>query len=806
MEREVKRYRKQLSLAEEDLNQYKIQLAEYMEKVKRRHMDEAMRDQLDKMQTLVETREKELRVMQEKLEEAQKTSPNSADEVQRLREQIEELEADLKESQHHLDQREEQIEDLEAKLRTAGGAQDAELDQKDEQIEAQAEEIEELKQEISILKTEREKSSHLQDALDAAKREHAAELDDLKTKADAAERAKREQLREFEGRLLSFTREKNAELEAIQQRLSSTEESKNSEIESLEARLKIAESQGDNQSRLAQQAAEDANNKLRMTTLEKQEEIERLLSELDDANGVRDEVDIIKRQHEDAQDEIERLEKELAKERDNTALLRKDLNLKDQETRTLRNTVQDRDATMSQVDRLQLVLEERTSRIAALQKTIDTQEASLMDLKDARSKLALIERQQHTTAQELSETQREIKDRDRQIGALRQTLKDRTAELEVLRSANDEPDSQLEGLQSIVRHRDHDLEDLRTKVNQQQANLDAVQRTADERLKSLTNLRAELSDTKQDLEDEIQVLETSLDEAEERIANLVKESQAAKDGQSKVEQLTRKMRLCEQEKERLEANIQELQNDQDIADSERISLNATIDKLRAELRRAENAKRTLDDFSPLPKGTSTELKQSRIEIRDLKTRLSDVESTLRNTDLQHRESLDSKTRHFNQQLKSLERELRAKTDELLDMESEAHKHIQAGSKAQKAREEAGRLSSQMASLEKKHVGEVKGLVKQITVLRSRLGREKVFRDDLAFQKRWFLMMVDMYDAWYVFSFPPAAKLGCDQITNARKIAMQHKSKCWKKCASRPTTRFELKGRHYALPHCQLCFV
>jgi hypothetical protein len=82
-----------------------------------------------------------------------------------------------------------------------------------------------------------------------------------------------------------------------------------------------------------------------------------------------------------------------------------------------------------------------------------------------------------------------------------------------------------------------------------------------------------------------------------------------------------------------------------------------------------------------------------------------------------------------------------------DLEVDTFKHLQSGTKSQQAREEAGRLSSQVANLERKHIAEIKGLVKQIQVLRTRLDREKLFRSELAFQKKWFLMMVDMYDTW-----------------------------------------------------------
>ena len=52
--------------------------------------------------------------------------------------------------------------------------------------------------------------------------------------------------------------------------------------------------------------------------------------------------------------------------------------------------------------------------------------------------------------------------------------------------------------------------------------------------------------------------------------------------------------------------------------------------------------------------------------------------------------------------------------------------------------------------EKRHIGELKGLAKQIQYLRGRLAREECFREGLGWQKRWFLMNVEMFSQWYVF--------------------------------------------------------
>jgi hypothetical protein len=110
-------------------------------------------------------------------------------------------------------------------------------------------------------------------------------------------------------------------------------------------------------------------------------------------------------------------------------------------------------------------------------------------------------------------------------------------------------------------------------------------------------------------------------------------------------------------------------------------------------------------------------------------------------------TLESAESRHRQELKKLRQTLQDKESQVQELEADTFKHLQAGTKSQQVREDAGRLSAQVADLERKHIAEIKGLVKQIQVLRARLDREKLFRSELSFQKKWFLMMVDMYDTW-----------------------------------------------------------
>ncbi len=68
--------------------------------------------------------------------------------------------------------------------------------------------------------------------------------------------------------------------------------------------------------------------------------------------------------------------------------------------------------------------------------------------------------------------------------------------------------------------------------------------------------------------------------------------------------------------------------------------------------------------------------------------------------------------------------------------------------------ELGRLEEEIQEKEKRHQLELKGLVKQIQYLRAKCFREEEFRLNLAYQKKYFLKQIEMYNAWYVFDCLP----------------------------------------------------
>jgi len=540
MERELKKYKKMLVDAETNLELYRKQLLEYAEKIKRKHEDEIASEELSRVQQLADAREDEIQRLKGQIESE---SRGDNEEIEKLRDELDVLETELEGKERALEQKDEELDELHTKVKAAASDLDVELDERDRRIEAQADELDQLRDQVAKLERERdEREDALQVKLDAAAEEHAAELDDLCKQLDLAQRDKREQLRNFELRLQTYDREKRAELEATQRKLESLEKEKTSEIESLELRLKLAESNGDNQSQLARQAAIDAQERLKMVTQEKEEEIESLRSQINAFEGIQDELDTCQKQLRDyAEDVKHRHEEESRKE--------------------------------------------------------------------------------------------EI------ISQLRLTIQDREKEF------------------------------------------DAVKCTAEERHKQLEQLREELSTTRTDLEDEIAVLETEIASLQD---NLKLKTDALTDAETKLAMTD---------------------NDDCI----------NLDRPTPKTKHSEELG-ALNDM----------LKQSALECESLRLELA------------------QKQKIAAADIAVLGKELGVKERQVTDLEETSRRHVSAQAKMQDTRVEVGRLQTLLAETEKRHAKEIRGLAKTLTFLRAKSDREEKFREGLGWQKRWFLLMVDMY--------------------------------------------------------------
>ena len=174
-----------------------------------------------------------------------------------------------------------------------------------------------------------------------------------------------------------------------------------------------------------------------------------------------------------------------------------------------------------------------------------------------------------------------------------------------------------------------------------------------------------------------------------------------------------RLREAQAEIDRLQ---QQLQQDV-IAKDERLqSMVKKEHELRERLRRAKAE----ETFEFNRQDLQAQLDDAELELQAVQSQLND-RSTRLQASLQREEQLRSKIKNLRASASDNER-------------TADDKHFAAAEHS-------------LQTIEKRHQGELKGLVKQIEYLRAKCTREETFRADLVFVKKWFLMQVSMYNAW-----------------------------------------------------------
>jgi hypothetical protein len=134
----------------------------------------------------------------------------------------------------------------------------------------------------------------------------------------------------------------------------------------------------------------------------------------------------------------------------------------------------------------------------------------------------------------------------------------------------------------------------------------------------------------------------------------------------------------------------------------------------------------------------------------LENKIHDLEARMREKESQHRK-LQAETKSAQRdQHSALEKQLRDFQSLLREKESQL-RLLQASSKAiqHKSHQDAIDLDEQAEALTKRHIKEINGLAKQIQYLRARCSRAESFREALGYQKKFFLMQIQVYSEWYV---------------------------------------------------------
>lgn len=831
-ERELDEVRRQLDEAE------RVQEARVDQEAERLRDDiQDLEAEIREKDRQIEERDERLEALQEKLQEARR---GDEEEVRNLREDVEELENELREKDEEIDGKNTKIAELEERINSAYDREkstkklrgdvaelEARVREKEEALDESGEQIRALEKRLQTAesgqaKQRREQEQEiqaLQQKLQSLEAVHAAALrqrdDELRnvqrelTDKDGEITALQERLQTARGSWDADARETDARLQekdrVIQERearlreKSRVVEERDDELADLQKRLRAAEAQHEEQSRaqsqqiraqgeqirdlqekmLAATAAAQAKLQEKDGLIQAREaEMKMLQSRIDamqsgEKSEVRQKMERI-RELETALKQQEQVAKEQLQQ--NTSLQarlgametpsKKDGLLAQQaeQLRVLQQRVhqieREKDGELDELDRQ---LQELETQNAALHATIN----------DLRQRSETAERE-HSL---LGHREEEVRRQQSQVDALE-------AEVEQLRSALQ---NAVEQRQSDVRHLESEIDILR-----------ATEKTKMEETER--RLMREHEAARQDLQDEILVLEAGLDEVEAQKSALesrVRELEASKEQSTPVRErdgLRQKLHALEAERDGLRNRIEELERDLLAAktstrDAEARSarLQSRVEMLEADLADERTMAGERMDLHARLKRASIEAEELRIQLSAAEAREAErkgsssgharreaeLRAHLREAKVElERVQIDLAEKDARMQaLVRSERELRARVHDADDAggarlaEAEARirelkRQVQVSARREaELRRELQQQQQPPKKVDeeataKRHAGELRGLAKQIQCLRARCAREEVFRRDLIHTKQFFVKQVQMYHQWCVPSFSP----------------------------------------------------
>ncbi|KKY30437.1 putative tropomyosin-1 alpha chain [Diaporthe ampelina] len=678
MSRELQRYKKHLTSAEKDLENYRQQMAQMHESVRNKQGSHDHSAELEKLRRDLEEKDADLEDMQHQIQ----SDHQNVDRVAKLQDEIGDLEADLREKERAISERDDELDGLRSKAR-----------QTDQQSQ---DEIDRLRDDIEDLQANlREK--------DRVISEHEGELSDLRSRTQQAEeKAKKAQIRMIE-------------LEEKAQASDKLEDARES-IQDLEANVRELERQVDD----AQEKLEDA--------LSEKERAEADLEELQEE--MADKSVVTKGLPRQLEEKLVRLQDEVEAGRHDYESLEAQFNTKQAEIDDLRlklkDSRQERDASeherraiATRMEELQAELNSRTdeknllqsrhaaltAESASLQRDVTRLQKSMTDLQgdleQERQHSLSIERELRAQYKadfdklnnEISDLQAEVREKENLYD---NDCEKWDTERHNLESERDRAEERVLGLQKTIER----LRDAEGSLNDKESKLQrALQSETDRHHNEEAVLSRQIDDLQQDLSDRQQILEdlrSELSAVRDEIRQAQLDKQAAAEKAEGLEDEVEVLQVALDEES--EKSAQEIE-----------TLTKECDDLRQqlrELRRASEAAHASTDSSR----QTAELNAKAME--RLEKQLDEYKSSLSKATQEKRVS-DRECEELRQQLK----ELRRLTESAKASTDASHEEAEYNARA------VQRLESQLAEF-KYNIAQVtqekKDIQSQLTSIRGEL--------------------------------------------------------------------------------------
>ncbi|EAQ92187.1 hypothetical protein CHGG_00422 [Chaetomium globosum CBS 148.51] len=629
MQRELQRYKKHLTSAEKDLESYRQQILEVQEKAKRKYADENQRVELERLRQQLEEKDAEIDDLHRQLD----NQDDGQDKVEKLQDEIGDLEADLRRKDDVITQHEDEIDELREKV-----------DDAEEQLKKTQRRMVELEEKAQDGDRLREARDTIED-LEANVRRFEQQVEDMREKLQEAtsekDRAEAdlEELQEEMANKSVVTKglsrqveEKIARLQSeadrARQDCASLEEERSAqqkEIDGMRAKLKEAREERDSSERIRlslearvdeehgswRKELEDARHQLKEARLERDSAehirltLESKLAQAQaDLNMRNDEKALLQTRHDALTSESTSLQREVTKlkqsiaeaedsleqerqhalgiEQDIRNQFRTEIERLNDEISDLqaecreRDNLYDNDSEKWESERHNLEAERDRAeeRAAGLQRTIDKlrdtegalssketklQEALQSEAERHRKDEAILQTQIDQLQQDLSSRQDMLEDLRSELSAVRDELRQSRLECEARGEKVEALEDEVEILQATL---DEESEKARFELGQSRQECDGLRQELTS-LKATTDSAKALStasrESAKQTNEAVARLRSQLSEATEKVHKLTEERRALQDRSSSLETELRSIRASleetKAERNELEAEI-----------------------------------------------------------------------------------------------------------------------------------------------------------------------------------------------------------------------------------------------------------
>ncbi|KAL8871377.1 MAG: hypothetical protein Q9174_002776 [Haloplaca sp. 1 TL-2023] len=685
MQKELARARKTLDKTEREVEDYRNQLQNAQDQMRRKHADKKMLEEMDSLKKDLATKDAQIRDLRDDLDHV----ADKDAEIERLKSDVDDLEFVVREKDRIRDDEEEELERTKDQAKQDSEKSAEAREKADERLRR----IQELEEEQKVIADRSVQLDGVQEALADAQRQ----VQDLERRVERAEtetrnaneevdeaRQEKEKAQEDLDELRDEMFNKSFNPKGHTQRLEEKAHRLQKELEE----LRNTESKSQHDAKRQQNTLRDENGDLRQRLEKTNQECQSLTRQLQEVTGnlerQSEQKDLLHSRHDALTAESQGLQDDLVRSQSRLKELEADLAAEKshalENDRQLQEEVQEQVQRLSdEIDGLHRELEDKDSQQAAQQDHWQSQRRSL-------------EAERDRATEESSRIQRSIDKLQEVEGSL-------SGKEEKLREALD---SERERHQTQEANLNRDIADLDAEIKDNRKSLRDVRSElarSNEELRVSKRNEANLEEKVQALEDDLNVLQDGMDE------EVAKAKDEVTSARQEGETLKRQLHTTKQELNRAEGALRDaraqIENQRGNLQDSEDQRTSRLHKVETELRQVKAERQSLQDKLATNNDEIHELRSlledTEAEREEVKSQLKQVESQADRTFTRDQEKSELKKNKVKLELEVSR--LTEERDKLLEKNEAIENEIDE--EIQKASAKEGRLNDEIAELRRK---------------------------------------------------------------------------------------------------------